>query len=70
MLCDHIRKGNSIAGEELYIPGVLGPPFLQRTHLDHAVPAALEILGAHQDLFLLCALGTKAKRFKSFSAVG
>lgn len=37
-------------------PGVLGPLFLQHIHLDRVVPAGLEIQGAHQDLFLLCAL--------------
>lgn len=69
MLCDHVREWNSIAGEELYTPAVLGPLFLQDIHLDRVVPAALEILGAHQDLFLLCALVRKAERVKPFSAM-
>lgn len=59
---------NSTAGE-LYIQAALGLPFLQHIHLDRVVPPALEVQGAHQALFLLCVLGTKAKRFKSFSAV-
>ena len=59
---------NSTAGE-LYIQAALCPPFLQHIHLDRVVPAALEVQGAHQALFLLCILGTKAKRFKSLSAV-
>ena len=59
---------NSTAGE-LYIQAAPCPPFLQHIHLGHVVPAALEVQGAHQALFLLCVLGTKAKRFKSFSAV-
>lgn len=64
-LCNHIRKWNSVAKEELYILGGLDPLFFQEVHLDHVVPVALEILGAHQDLFLLCALGKKAKRYPS-----
>ena len=48
---------------------VLGPLFLQHIHLDRVVPAALEILGAHQDLFVLCALVTKVERVKPFSAM-
>lgn len=54
----------------MYILGVLGPPSLQHVHPSHVVPAALEILGAHQALFLLCVLKTKAKRFKPLSARG
>lgn len=63
-----LYEWNSTAGE-LYIQAALGLPFLQHIHLDRVVPAALEVQGAHQALFLLCVLGTKAKRFKSFSAV-
>lgn len=37
-------------------PGVPDPPFLQEVHPGHVVPVALEILGAHQDPFLLSAL--------------
>ena len=62
------HEWNSTAGE-LYIQAALYPPLLQCIHLDRVVPAALEVQGAHQALFLLCVLGTKAKKFKSFSAV-
>lgn len=62
MFRGHVRKRNSTAGEKLYILGVLDPLLLQHVHPNHLVHAALEILGGHQVLFLLCALETKAKR--------
>ena len=69
MLCAHVRQRNSVA-EELYILGVLDPLVCQDVHPNHVVPAALEVLGVHQDLFLLCALGTKAKKiFRPLSEV-